>query len=132
MTIYCNQFHNRCNGISNTLTFIKTKNGRKFGGFASQRWHSNDAWINDNNAFLFSLDYFECYFYNSGNMIYGSSSYGPRWGAGADLQLANGCLSNSSGTNQSASYNYNGRTNALSGNTSFQVEDYETYELKFE
>ena len=129
------QFHNKCNGILNTLTFVKAKNGRRIWGFANQGWHSNNAWINDKNAFLFSLDNYECYYYNSGdNMIYGSSSYGPKWGgSGHDLYLASGCLSNnSSTTNQSASYYYDGKTFVLSGGSNFQAEDYETYGLILE
>ena len=125
------QFHSKCNGKLNTVTFVKAKNGRKFGGFANQGWHSSNAYILDNKAFLFSLDLFECYYYNSGNnQIYGSSSYGPLWGAGHDLYLASGCLNNnSSTTNQSSSYNYNGKTLTLSGGSNFQAIDYETYEF---
>ena len=67
-------------------------------------------------------------------MIYGSSSFGPLWGSGNghDLQMATGCLNNtSSGTNQN-SFDYKGKSNALSGGTSFQAEDYETYQLILE
>ena len=93
-------------------------------------WHSNNSWFIDKNSFLFSLDMFECYFYNSGNNVYGSSSYGPVWGQGYDLYLASGCLSNNSSTaNQSSTYIYNGKTLCLSGGSNFQAEDYETYEL---
>ena len=125
------QFHNKCNGVINTVTFVKAKNGRKFGGFASKSWHSSNQWISDDKAFLFSFYYYECYYYNSGsNWIYGSSSYGPLWGAGYDLYLASGCLSNNtSTTKQSSSYNYNGKTFTLSGENNFRAEDYETYEL---
>ena len=128
------QFHNKCNGKLNTVTFVKAKNQRRFGGFANQGWHSNNAYILDKNAFLFSLDLFECYYYNSGNnQIYGSSSYGPLWGAGHDLYLASGCLNNnSSTTNQSSSYNYNGKALTLSGGSNFQAIDYETYEFLLE
>ena len=125
------QFHKKCDGVINTVTFVKAKNGRKFGGFANKGWDSSNHYIGDDKAFLFSYYYYECYFYNSGNnWIYGSSSYGPLWGAGHDLYMASGCLSNnSSTTNQSASYNYNGKNATLSGGSNFQAEDYETYEL---
>ena len=128
------QFHNKCNGKLNTVTFVKAKNERRFGGFANLGWHSNNAYILDKNAFLFSLDLFECYYYNSGNnQIYGSSSYGPLWGAGHDLYLASGCLNNNnSTTNQSSSYNYYGKTLTLSGGSNFQAVDYETYEFILE
>ena len=125
-----NQFHSKCDGKPNTVTFVKAKNGRKFGGFAEKEWNSKNNWINDSNAIVFSLDNNECYYYNNnGYMIYGSSSYGPSWGGGYDLYLSNGCLSNNeSGTTQS-SFDYKGKKNALSGSNNFQVEDYETYEL---
>ena len=125
------QFHNKCNGVINTVTFVKAKNGRKFGGFASKGWHSSNQYIIDDKAFVFSYYNYECYYYNTGNnSIYGSSSYGPLWGGGHDLYLASGCRSNnSSTTNQSASYNYYGKTFTLSGGSNFQAEDYETYEL---
>ena len=31
-----NQFHSKCDGKPNTVTFVKAKNGRKFGGFAEK------------------------------------------------------------------------------------------------
>ena len=128
------QFHNKCNGVNNTITFVKAKSGRKFGGFASIGWHSSNSYITDKNAFLFSYYYYECYFYKNGNnMIYGNASHGPVWGGGHDLLLHSGCLSNnSSTTNQSDTYNYNFRTYALNGTANFQAEDYETYEIVLE
>ena len=125
-------FHSKCDGIPNTVTFIKARNGRKFGGFSEKAWNTNGGYYVDNNTFLFSLDSKEHYFYNGGNCMYGNSSYGPFWGPGHDLYISNNCLSNNSGSNQSASFDYYGRTNCLSGNTSFQTEDYEVYQLTLE
>ena len=129
-----NNFHSKCDGKENTVTFVKAKNGRKFGGFANKAFNSSNNWISDPNCFVFSLLHKECYYYNNnGYMIYGHSSYGPYWGSGSDLYLASGCLNNNSysGTNQSSFY-YNGKSNALSGGSNFQVEDYETYQLTLE
>ena len=121
------QFHSKCDGKKNTVTFVQAKNGRKFGGFANQAFNSNNSWISDPNCFVFSLFYNECYYYNNqGNMIYGSSSYGPLWGAGNDLYLASGCLNNTTSTSNQSSFNYLNRVNALTGSSSFQAEDYET------
>ena len=126
------QFHSKCDGIENTVTFVKAKNGRKFGGFANKAFNSSNQYISDPNCFVFSLLHKECYYYNnSGNMIYGGSDRGPAWGDGHDLYLASGCLNKNSGTNQS-SFDYKGKSNALSGGTSFQAEDYETYQLILE
>ena len=125
-------FHTKCNGKSNTVTFVKTKNGKKFGGFANSPWNSNGSWISDSNVFVFSLNNNECYYYNNnGNAILGSSSYGPYFGGGPDLCLGNNCLSNSNSTTSQSSFQYNGRSYALNGTSSFQTEEYEVYELIF-
>ena len=127
------QFHSKCDGKQNTVTFVKANNGRKFGGFANQAFNTSNKWISDPNCFVFSLDYHECYYYNNnGYMIYGSSSYGPLWGSGNDLYLASGCRSNTTSNTIDDSFDYKGRTHALSGGTSFQAVDYETYELILE
>ena len=124
-------FHSKCNGKSYTVTFIKTKSGKKFGGFAYSAWYSNNQWISDYYVFVFSLDNNECYYYNSsGYMSYGSSSCGPYFG-NSDIIISNGCLSNNSSTSQN-SFNYKGKNYALNGNSSFQVEEYEVYQLTLE
>ena len=130
------QFHSRCNGKENTITFVKSKNGRRFGGFANKPF-SNGDWdkIVDYNAFVFSLDFNECYYCNNnseGFPLYGSLFYGPIWGYGHDLCLDGDCLKNDKSTTRQSSFNYNGKNDALSGGINFQVEDYETYELILE
>ena len=185
-----NQFHIKCDGKKNTVTFVKTLNNRRFGGFANKEWSSNDTSVNDPNAFLFSLDNNECYYlnyninsnekearrkrkkrrgftkvihnnsfsiYNSNNYynnynysdnylnnsskncsnydsLYCSGSNGPIWGNSnyKDLFIANGCLSNKNSFSNQKLYDYNGRVNALSIESNFRIEDYETYELILE
>ena len=130
-----NQFHSKCDGIENTVTFVKAKNGRKFGGFANKAFNSSNQYISDPKCFVFSLLHKECYYYNNnGYMIYGSSSYGPLWGSGSshDLYLASGCLNNTASTTGQSSFDYKGKSNALSGSSNFQAEDYETYQLILE
>ena len=127
------QFHSKCDGIENTVTFVKSKNGRKFGGFANKAFNTSNNWVSDPNCFVFSLLNKECYYYNNnGRMIYGSSSYGPLWGAGNDLYMASGCLNNTTSTTMQSSFDYKGKSNALSGSSNFQAEDYETYQLILE
>ena len=127
------QFHSKCDGIENTVTFVKSKNGRKFGGFANKAFNTSNKYISDPNCFVFSLLYKECYYYNNnGYTIYGSSSYGPAWGGGHDLYLASGCLNNTTSYTNQSSFDYKGKSNTLCGSSSFQTEDYETYQLILE
>ena len=48
-------FHNKCDGIPNTLTIIKSENGNIFGGLKEQSWSSYNWKRNDQNAYVFSL-----------------------------------------------------------------------------
>ena len=48
-------FHTKCNGIANTFTVIKTTSGNIFGGFTEKAWNSNNQWIGDPKAMIFSL-----------------------------------------------------------------------------
>lgn len=125
------KFHSKCNGVSPTVTFIKTKSGKKFGGFAYSSWNSNNQNISDSYVFVFSLDNNECYYYNSGNMIVGYSYYGPYFGSG-DIAISENCLSNENSSTSQSSFNYKGKNYALNGASSFQVEDYEVYQLTLE
>jgi len=47
-------FHTKCDGVSNTLTIIKTTNGNIFGAFAEKAW-TNGTHVVDPKAFLISL-----------------------------------------------------------------------------
>ena len=68
-------FHSKCDGKENTLTFIKSNNGKKFGGFISVKWNQNNGYTKDENAFVFSLDDKKCYFYkNHDGAIYNDTT----------------------------------------------------------
>ena len=51
-------FFERYSSKGPTISFIKTKKGRRFGGFTKAEWTDKKGWITlrDENAFLFSLD----------------------------------------------------------------------------
>ncbi len=49
-------FHSNCDGITNTLTVIKSKASENvFGGYTEKAWDSKFKWISDPEAFIFSL-----------------------------------------------------------------------------
>ncbi len=52
-------FHSNCDGLTKTLTVIKTTNGYIFGGFTEQAWHSNGGYEKDPKAFIYSLINYE-------------------------------------------------------------------------
>ena len=54
-------FHQKCDGISNTLVVGEAQNGRIFGGFTTQKWDSSSESKVDNYAFLFQLNNMKLY-----------------------------------------------------------------------
>ena len=131
----CKAFHTYCDRKQNTAIFVKDRNGRRFGGFANQEWNTDGKWICDTNAFLFSLDHHECYFYNNssekGKVIYRGEKYGPLFGESYDLYICDNCFSNKYEIKQ-YSFDYKGKKHALCGSNSIFVEDYEVYQLTLE
>lgn len=54
-------FHKKCNGIKNTIIFVKTDKNKRFGGFTTQTWDWDEKEKIDKNAFIFSLDNLKIY-----------------------------------------------------------------------
>ncbi len=124
-------FHSCCNSKGYTLSLIRTTKGYRCGGFTSQSWASRGNYVNDANAFLFSLDYKEQYFTHEGtNAIYDNGSYGPTFGNGHDLYIANSCSQNNS-SYCNFPYAYGGiRARVLSGGFyNFKVNEIEVYQI---
>ena len=52
-------FHSICDGIAETLTVIKSKNGNIFGGFAEEAWgsqqYATQQYATEKKAFIYSL-----------------------------------------------------------------------------
>ena len=130
-------FYAKCDKKKNTLTFIKSANGKRFGGFTSVAWVQNTQWIKDENAFVFSVDKKKCYFYKNQDdgALYGYSGYsfliGKNNGSN-DIAIASGCLSNKNCYASGTSNIYDGVKNALNGEINFQAIDVETYQIILE
>jgi hypothetical protein len=56
-------FHERCDGITDTLTLVRTEFGKTIGGFTNYAWDSSNTYVTDldSRIFLFSLDLKEKY-----------------------------------------------------------------------
>jgi hypothetical protein len=97
-------FHGKCDGKSNTITIILTTKGFIFGGFTPIPWDSSSQYKPDSSgrSFLFSVknphdhDFGRIGLTNPQRAIYCNSSYGPTFGNGHDIYIANGCNENTS------------------------------------
>jgi hypothetical protein len=83
-------FHRKCDFRGKTITFIKTLEGRRFGGYSNLSWQpSSGMWLSDDaSAFVFSLDHKSKFTCNDQSfVIHSNSDYGPIFGAGFDLAI---------------------------------------------
>ena len=136
------EFHSKCDNIPNTLTIIKSKGNRRFGGFTSETWESRLTFKDDKNAFLFSLDKNKIYSYkNDGMAIFCCCLFGPSFGHNNKNFNTIGISGNPilkkdlfTYECDSNTYNFDGDNNALSedgkGNRIF-AEEYEVFQIIF-
>ena len=129
-------FHYYCDGIFPTVTVVYDTAGRRFGGYSTNSWGQSPVGSSYSRApgsFIFSLSNKQKYNLideANNSAIYRYNSYGPTFGGGNDLILANSCRSNTSSYCNKGSYN-TGNNNILGGtsSTSFQVSYYEVYQV---
>ena len=127
-------FHSKCDNKSYTVSFVKIKEGKRFGGFTDVEWDQSSIYKKGTNGFIFSLDNNEIYYnkYSSYN-IYCYSNLGPTFGGGFDFCISNNCDKNNDSYDRSGhSYDTKGKQYALAGTEFFYVEDYEVYKIELE
>jgi hypothetical protein len=142
-------FHDRCDGKSSTLTIIKVKSSDFiFGGYTEAEWESCEEEKSDPNAFIFSLinkDNKPCKINVSdpNRAIYCSSRFGPIFGGliieegykwvNGDIRVAdNGNLNTDNGSFLGDAYKHPsywlGANAFLAGTQSFQIEEIEVFQ----
>ena len=134
-------FHQKCDGIPNTLVLIKSAGNRRFGGFVSVTWDSNKSIDKeDKNVLLFSLDKQKIYPYkNEGKSISCYKNRGPIFGNGYTIKIERNPIKEKKlYTNESSpesNFEFPGDKNALSedGKKDFIFAvDYEVFQIIFE
>ena len=129
-----NYFHNYCNNKGYTLTLIRTTRGYRCGGFTTQNWSSRGSYVNDKNAFLFSLEFKEMYPINNDgtNAIYDNGDRQAHFGNN-DLYISTNCSQNYN-SQCNFPYSYHGlKQRCLTGGVyNFKVDDMEVYLIKIE
>ena len=146
------KFHEYCDNKGPTVTIVKSKEYENiFGAFTQQKWHSNNKFSEDANAFVFLLRRVANAPNPSNNdnqniaipvkwmikhdrkqyAICGSRGYGPVFGAGHDFHLYNnGHQITSSCSNLGDSYDVPNDTTLLAGVYRFTVKEYEVWLLQ--
>jgi hypothetical protein len=122
-------FHNYCDNKGPTLIVVYATSGYYFGGYTTENWDCSNTYKKDANAFIFSLNNNKYAKASNDNAIYCASNYGPTFGGGHDLYIADKCNENSNNNNYTNStYNFGSSYYLNGGNCSFQVSRIEVYE----
>jgi hypothetical protein len=134
-------FHSKCDGIGNTLTFIESSKRSLFGGYTPSAWDSTtrDKYDTTLQSFLFTLK-------NPHNIparkfslisgrraIYCASSDGPSFGGGTDIRVLDRCNAhNENYLNFGHSYQNNtgiNGTTIFNGEYHFTVHEIEVFSI---
>jgi hypothetical protein len=135
-----NAFHSRCNNKGPTMTIIRSNNNYLFGGYTAIPWSSDGTYKSDTTAFLFTLTNphnipptkYLIKPANVGNAVHHNGTYGPTFGSGHDMNLANASNSNNSSyTNFPAGFDdTTGKgNNTFTGARNFTTTDIEVFKL---
>ena len=78
-------FHALCDNKGHTLTVLKSRPGKIFGGYTTKDWQSSQGtYVDDEKAFVFSIDKQKVYrVYKSSGAIYNHANWGPSFGGNA-------------------------------------------------
>ena len=134
-----NIFHKYCDNKGPTITFAKISNGYRFGGYSGISWTSQDKWVKDKDAFLFSLNNkLKIMNNNTGTTVYHGKSYGPDFGNSSDELIINynssKCLTGKNNYCNDSGSVFSFKNKDLvgvdtKGQYKFDVEDYEVYSI---
>ena len=115
---------------SHTLVIIQTKDGYKFGGYATQKWKKSEK-IYDKNAFVFSLDKGKKYKIIKPENSYYLSSW---WGFGADenaIIVVENCTSSNNNFVDNKTYDIKEKYELNGGKQYFTIESFEIFHIKY-
>ena len=132
-------FHNKCDGINNTITFIKSKDGKRFGGFMDFPLNKDNYYNNKVNSFVFDLNELEIYYNKEDNQIYNNNydyNYGPIFEGNKGFKISNNCDINKNYFNlihtKHNRYNSDRVNIVYNQNNYFYCRDYEVYKIYFD
>lgn len=125
-------FHEKCDNLWPTITFIKTKEGFRYGGYTSVGWESPEKteFKEDPAAFIFSFDTKKKYETTSPEKsIQCSMFWGPYFGEGGTICVPDNCFTDSNAFYQwPATYNLSEQDELTMGKEHYiHINDYEVY-----
>jgi len=104
------QFHKLCDDQGATVVIVLTTTGKMFGGYSSHEWGGSARYHTSKTNFLFRLRpammKYTVKSSQAAKAIYTDPSYGPTFGEGHDLYIADRALKSLSYTRAGKTYNF--------------------------
>ena len=127
-------FHKFCDGEPNVIVVLETKKGKRFGGFTTIGFNSDNGTMKDLYSFLFSFDLMKIYkSKREKKNIYCNENTGPYFGDknSKDLVISDKCFTNESfvGKANGCFLNMNNDFELNDGNPNFIVNKLEIFKL---
>ena len=123
-------FHRICDGNTNVLVLIKTKDGKKFGGYTSVGFSNFNRSYHDDTAFLFSIDKREIYPNIRGKSAVDSFyNLGPCFSGDSIKIFDNFLMKEGITAKMSGNFEMNEEYQINCGKRTFEVEDIEVLEF---
>ena len=126
-------FHRKCDNAKSSIVLIKTKNGKRFGGYTSCDWGGQSIEKKDDNAFVFSFDKMEIYDIIPGENAIGCyPAYGPIF-LGCQIRIYDDAFTKGGTTFQkNLNYKTNEDYELTGGLQKFQIKEIEVYGVELE
>ena len=127
-------FHKFCDGEPNVIVVLETKEGKRFGGFTTIGFNSDNGAMKDSYSFLFSFDLMKIYkSKREKKNIYCNENTGPYFGDknNKDLVISDKCFINDSfvGKTNGCFLNMNSDYELNEGNSNFVINKLEIFKL---
>ena len=141
------EFHQKCDDQGSTMVLVHTEFDNICGGFTTESWNDGSVkkrgeWKQDANAFIFLLrspkddvlpERFKVLSDKKEKTIKGDAKWGPTFGYGYDLRIANECHiekdSQAMTDSSDASFGAPKVEGYLTGDDYFLVKEYEVYKV---
>ena len=126
-------FHRKCDKARSSIVLVKTKDGKRFGGYTSCDWGGESIEKKDDNAFVFSFDKMEIYDIIPGENAIGCyPAYGPIF-LGCQIRIYDDAFTKGGTTFQkNLNYKTNEDYELTGGLQNFQIKEIEVYGVELE
>ena len=126
-------FHRKCDKAQSSIVLVKTKDGKRFGGYTSCDWGGESIEKKDDNAFVFSFDKMEIYDIIPGENAIGCyPAYGPIF-LGCQIRIYDDAFTKGGTTFQkNLNYKTNEDYELTGGLQNFQIKEIEVYGVELE